>query len=67
MMSYFELFESSKAVICFFLLQTEGQLPEAVRQELLAFGDRFLTDSNVEQISDSHSVVVKFSLSKFFL
>ncbi|VDK89307.1 unnamed protein product, partial [Litomosoides sigmodontis] len=43
--------------------QTECQLPEAVRQELLAFGDRFFTDSNVEQITDSHSVVVKFSLT----
>uniref|UniRef100_A0A0R3S5Y1 Mediator of RNA polymerase II transcription subunit 15 n=1 Tax=Elaeophora elaphi TaxID=1147741 RepID=A0A0R3S5Y1_9BILA len=43
--------------------QIEGQLPEAVRQELLAFGDRFLADSNIEQITDSHSVIVKFSLT----
>uniref|UniRef100_A0A8R1TYB7 Mediator of RNA polymerase II transcription subunit 15 n=1 Tax=Onchocerca volvulus TaxID=6282 RepID=A0A8R1TYB7_ONCVO len=43
--------------------QIEGQLPEAARQELLTFGDRFLADSNIEQISDSHSVVVKFSLT----
>lgn len=48
------------------MLQIEGQLPEAVRQELLAFGDRFLADSNIEQITDSHSIIVKFSLSKFF-
>ncbi|VDO38253.1 unnamed protein product [Onchocerca flexuosa] len=43
--------------------QIENQLPEAARQELLTFGDRFLADSNIEQISDSHSVVVKFSLT----
>ncbi|KAM3722921.1 Mediator of RNA polymerase II transcription subunit [Dirofilaria immitis] len=43
--------------------QAEGQLPEAVRQELLAFGDRFLTDSNIEQIIDSNSIIVKFSLT----
>ncbi|CAG9531505.1 unnamed protein product, partial [Cercopithifilaria johnstoni] len=43
--------------------QVEGQLPEAVRQELLAFGDRFLAESNTEQITDSHSVIVKFSLT----
>ncbi|EFO19917.2 hypothetical protein LOAG_08575 [Loa loa] len=43
--------------------QIEGQLPEAVRQELLAFGDRFLVDPNVEQVADSHSVTIKFSLT----
>ncbi|KAK6102726.1 subunit of Mediator complex non-fungal family protein [Brugia pahangi] len=43
--------------------QMEGLLPEAVRQELLAFGDRILADSNIEQMTDSHSVIVKFSLT----
>uniref|UniRef100_A0A915Q277 Mediator of RNA polymerase II transcription subunit 15 n=1 Tax=Setaria digitata TaxID=48799 RepID=A0A915Q277_9BILA len=43
--------------------QMESQLPETVRQELLTFGDRFLADLGVEQITDSHSVIVKFSLT----
>lgn len=54
-----------ETLISFTLLQLEAQLPEAVRQELLAFGDRFLADFNIEQITDSHSVIVKFSLSRF--
>lgn len=44
-------------------LRLEAQLPEAVRQELLSFGDRFLADYNIEQITNSRSVTVKFSLT----
>lgn len=48
------------------LFQMEGQLPEAARQELLTFGDRFVADPNIEQLPDSQSVIVKFTLSKYF-
>ncbi|VDN44476.1 unnamed protein product, partial [Gongylonema pulchrum] len=44
------------------LPQMDGQLPEAARQELLTLGDRFIADPNIEQLPDSQSVIVKFTL-----
>ncbi|VDM97582.1 unnamed protein product [Thelazia callipaeda] len=45
------------------LPQMESQLPEVVYQELLALGDRFVADSSIEEIPDSHSFIVKFTLT----
>lgn len=45
------------------LPQVGGPLPEAARREFMSLSERFSLDPNVEQASNSQSIIVKCSLS----